>query len=830
MSGLVRTSYVQAPDPARKLSDAVTSAVDWCAARPWLLLVAAVVVLGAAAGRVGWLRHADGLLQANARQITIVPPPQVDPAGITAFWAALAPLLGRRRWRLWRPRPHVAWEYRWAGRELTIVLWVPGTVRIPPVLAAVRGAWPGVTATVADAGRPLSQREGKPVVAAAGTALVPVMPAWYPLLTDHDTDPLRAVVAAAAGLKDSETACVQVLARPASLRQVRQLRRGVAALRTGRSPTGPLDPGRWLGWVLDGVDGLISPSRHPHSGAGVSQQALLAVDPQRDRDARAGVDELAGSQWETAIRIAVAHHGSPDRPPGNTARRRLVTTVESLVGAAGPWAGRNRLRRMRIRHPAEVVLARSLRHGFVLNAVELGSLAAVPHDLAVPGLLRARAKTMPAPVDVPTGGRDMKVLGKAEWGGHPVALPVVDARQHVHILGSTGSGKSTLMLNMILDDINAGRGAVVIDPKGDLVRDVLDRLPAKKAKKVVLIDPDTNTGTTLNPLLGDDPDLVVDNVVSIFSRIFQKHWGPRIDDVLRVSCLTLMRHANATLTLVPPLLNDRAFRLRFTQELTDPEGLRGFWEWFEATPPAVRTQVIGPVQARLRSVLLRPFVRRTLGTPFNSFDMGEILDGGVLLARLPKGVIGEDTSRLMGSFVLASAWQAATARIRLDEHARRDSVAYVDECHNFLNLPGAVGDMLAEARGYRFGLVLAHQNLTQLPRETQLALSANARSKVFFSSSPEDAVQLAKHTMPELDEHDLSHLDAFRAAARLLVGNRETAAFVLRTNPAPPPVGESTAVRQEITAASRGRRTAAIARLAGIGRSDADVTDDVADA
>ncbi|GAA1616329.1 type IV secretion system DNA-binding domain-containing protein [Catellatospora bangladeshensis] len=681
MSGPLATGLAQGPDSARELSDAVTAAAAWCRDRAWVGLVAFAVVLGVAAARAGWLRRADRMLQAGAQQVTIAAPPQVDPAGITAFWAAMAALLTRGRWRLWRPRPHVAWEYRWAGRELTIVLWVPGTVKVTPVLAAIRGAWPGVTVSATDAGPALSRRQGGPVAASAGTALVPVMPAWYRLLTDHDTDPLRAVVAAASGLKDNESACVQILTRPASRRQLRQLRRGVAALRTGRSPGSVADPGWWLSAALDGLERLISPSRQPHPSTGPSQQALLAVDPQRDRDARAAVEKLAaGPQWETAIRIAVAHHAAPGRPPGATAHSRLVTAVEALVGATGPWTGRNRLRRLRMPHPAAVVAARSLRHGCVLDAVELGSLAALPHDLAVPGLLRARAKTMPAPVDVPTGGRGTKVLGRAEWGGHPVALPVADARQHVHIVGSTGSGKSTLMLNMILDDISSGRGAVVIDPKGDLVRDVLDRMSAKKARSVVLIDPDIDTGTTLNPLLGDDHDLVVDNIVSIFSRIFARHWGPRIDDVLRVSCLTLMRHANATLTLVPPLLNDFKFRRRFTEDLTDPEGLRGFWEWFEATPPAVRTQIIGPVQARLRSVLLRPFVRRTLGTPFNSFDMGEILDGGVLLARVPKGVIGEDTARLMGSFVLASAWQAATARVRLDEADRRDSVTYVDEC------------------------------------------------------------------------------------------------------------------------------------------------------
>ncbi|MFC7759734.1 hypothetical protein ACFQY4_18235 [Catellatospora bangladeshensis] len=207
MSGPLATGLAQGPDSARELSDAVTAAAAWCRDRAWVGLVAFAVVLGVAAARAGWLRRADRMLQAGAQQVTIAAPPQVDPAGITAFWAAMAALLTRGRWRLWRPRPHVAWEYRWAGRELTIVLWVPGTVKVTPVLAAIRGAWPGVTVSATDAGPALSRRQGGPVAASAGTALVPVMPAWYRLLTDHDTDPLRAVVAAASGLKDNESAC-----------------------------------------------------------------------------------------------------------------------------------------------------------------------------------------------------------------------------------------------------------------------------------------------------------------------------------------------------------------------------------------------------------------------------------------------------------------------------------------------------------------------------------------------------------------------------------------------------------------------------------------------
>ncbi|GAB3832770.1 type IV secretory system conjugative DNA transfer family protein [Dactylosporangium cerinum] len=312
---------------------------------------------------------------------------------------------------------------------------------------------------------------------------------------------------------------------------------------------------------------------------------------------------------------------------------------------------------------------------------------------------------------------------------------------------------------------------------------------------------------------------------------------------MRVACLTLMRRANATLTLVPPLLNSKQFRAQFTADLDDPEGLRGFWEWYESTPATLRAQVIGPVLARLRSLLLRDFVRRTIGSPHSSFDMGKVLDGGLLIARLPKGQLGEETAKLMGSFVFASVWQAATARSKLPEAQRRDAVCYVDEAHNVLNLAGSVGDMLAEARGYHLSLVLAHQTLSQLPRELQLALSANARNKLIFACSPEDSHQLARHTLPELDEHDLAHLDRYTAAVRLIVDARQTPAFTLRTRPPLPVLGETTALRQAVAAARTtgplarrvGRRPAAGQAVPNVDpdeyadRLTADLTDDLTD-
>jgi hypothetical protein len=360
---------------------------------------------------------------------------------------------------------------------------------------------------------------------------------------------------------------------------------------------------------------------------------------------------------------------------------------------------------------------------------------------------------------------------------------------------------------------------VVVDPKGDLAVDILDRLAFPDAERLVLLDPAQEPPPAFNPLEGDDDDLVVDNIVSIFGKIFSQHWGPRIDDILRSALLTLMGHAHPMLTMVPPLLQDKQRRGEMTADLHDPAGLGGFWAWFDSLPEGIRAQASGPVLGRLRKMLTRKFVRRLVGQPRSSFDMTQVLDGGILLCRLPKGVLGDETARLLGSFVVASTWQAATARANQPEPDRRDAVLVIDECQNFLNLPRSIDEICAEARGYHLSLVLAHQDLSQLPRENAAAISANCRNKIVFNCSPEDARVLARHTLPELDEHDLSHLDRYTAAARLVIGGAETAAFSLHTNPAPDPVGKTVEIRArcaELTRQKLPTTQTANARRAGL--------------
>jgi hypothetical protein len=191
---------------------------------------------------------------------------------------------------------------------------------------------------------------------------------------------------------------------------------------------------------------------------------------------------------------------------------------------------------------------------------------------------------------------------------------------------------------------------------------------------------------------------------------------------------------------------------------------------------------------RLRAFLLRSFVRDVVGGATSSFDMGAVLDGGICLVRVPKGLLGDDTARLLGSFVVARVWQAATARARTGQPLRAPASLYVDECQNFLTLPYRFEELLPEARGYGLALVLAHQHLGQLPRELHDALSANARTKVYFSCSPEDARLLERHVHPHLGAYDLAHLGAYQAAVRLLAAGSELPVCTIRSRPVSPAI------------------------------------------
>ncbi|MFC4126227.1 type IV secretory system conjugative DNA transfer family protein [Nocardia rhizosphaerae] len=779
-----------------------------------ILFAAGVAVLAAVRLAVRWRR---GRLSARARQITVLTPPEVDAKGALSFWAHLIGQL-RPAWaRTLLGQPHLGFEYTVTPEGgAAIRLWVPGA--IPPGLIerAIASAWPGAHTDTVEPARPPLPTPVKGVRrVVAGGELRLGRREGLPLSTDHSGDLVRNLITAADDLAPGQAVCVQVLARPVTGRRVARATRAAASTssRAGivvgllREALNLLTPGT----------GSARDSRSATGGVGGGQAADRPMSLEYSAAARAAAAKARGAHWETVVRYAASIPVStdPDEINSNGEARAVARgRADALATVFGACTDHNYYRRRRRPFRLErLIRQRRLGRGDVLSVPELATIAHLPTDDGLPGLQRAGARALSPAPEIPVGGEFTKPLGMADTGTRrPVAVKISDARHHLHILGPTGVGKSTLLARTILDDAEAERGVIVIDPKGDLVTDVLSRLPSRMADRVVLFDADSSAPPPcVNPLdigrIGRaGTDLAVDNLVTVFHRIFHQWWGPRTDDIMRASLLTLCAQpGTATLADLPRLLTESAFRSRVTRTTKDPV-LRGFWDAYEQLSDTGRAQLTGPLLNKLRAFLLRPFVRSAIAGGPSTVEFADILDnGGICLARLPKGSLGEETSRLVGSLLVARTWQAVTARARVPSADRPDAALVLDEAQNFLNLSTPIEDMLAEARGLRLSLLLAHQNLGQLSRELRDGISANARNKVIFAVSPDDARDLARHTDPWLSEHDLSHLDAFHAAARLLVDGRNDRPFTLTTRPLDPPIPGRA---REIAAAARARLAA----------------------
>ncbi|RSM34918.1 type VI secretion protein [Amycolatopsis balhimycina DSM 5908] len=801
-------------DPGGALLRLLGHLRDWAVTwGPFVGPVLAVGIAGFVVGRRRWARRCHARLVADARQVTVLAPPTVDPAGGAALWSNLVGLL-RPAWRRWfTGQPHVACEYTFSEAGVGIRLWVPGV--IPPGLVerAIEAAWPGSHTRVGTADPPLRPPGDGQRRLVVGGELRLARSEALPIRTDFDADPLRALIGAPVGLGRDEYACVQILARPVTGRRVAKARRSARRVHTGGSA-------RVVGRLLD----LVTPGVKSGPARRTAKSGALHSDPQTSLEYaaqnRAIVGKQRGSQYETVIRYAVATLLPADATETEVRQARDVARgrAHALAASFASYTEHNHYTRHRVRDPGPVLADRRLGKGDLLSVAELAALAHLPTDEAIPGVQRAGARAISPPPGIATPGPEAKPIGVTDTGHErPVALRVPDARHHLHVIGATGSGKSTLLGNMILADAEAGRGIVLIDPKGDLVTDMLSRLPRSVADRVVIFDADSKSRPPcLNPLDGGETDLTVDNLVSVFRRVYSAFWGPRTDDVMRAACLTLRTQQGvATLADLPKLLADPAFRSRVTAGVTDPV-LRGFWSWYEELTDSSRSQVISPLMNKLRAFLLRPFVRDAIAGGHSTVDMGEVLDGGICLVRIPKGSLGEETTRLVGSLVVARTWQATTARARTPQRQRRDASMVIDECHNFLNLPYPIEDMLAEARGFRVAMTLAHQHLGQLPRELREGMSTNARSKVFFNASPEDSRELSRHTAPRLSDHDLAHLGVYHAAVRLVLNGEEAQPFTMRTQPLPRAIpGRAREIRGIARRALRSRVPGATASASG---------------
>lgn len=379
-----------------------------------------------------------------------------------------------------------------------------------------------------------------------------------------------------------------------------------------------------------------------------------------------------------------------------------------------------------------------------------------------------------------------------------------DSLEHCHLIGPTGSGKSTAMLHLILADIKAGRSVLVLDPKADLVTDILMRIPEERVDDVVVIDPSDSCPCGFNPLVFKDygsPALIADAVLSVLKEIFSDSWGIYTQDVLTASLLTLVETENATLLWLLPLLTNEGFRRKVTMSLKDQMALKPFWDQFEALRDTEKRTQISPVLNKLRQLTLRPGLRNILGQAKPKFSLTDLFyKRRIVLVPLNKGLTGGESARLLGSLIVGLTWTLALSRAVIPAEKRHIVEIYIDELQDYLSLPTDLSDALAQARGLGIGLTLAHQYRDQLPLDIRSGVDANARNKIVFGLNSRDAKDMAAMA-PELTAEDFMALPRYQIYTSIQSGGRNTGWVQGKTLPPPSPLRDAADLKAKSQAA-----------------------------
>ncbi|MBV9483811.1 MAG: type IV secretory system conjugative DNA transfer family protein [Acidobacteria bacterium] len=553
----------------------------------------------------------------------------------------------------------------------------------------------------------------------------------------------------------------------------------------------PLHPGEIIRvqWLIVGA----RTPRPPRDDQGVSvPSSQIIVHDQR---------HVGSMRWQQGdpVLSAVCRIGV-----ATTSRRRARALLRRIHAALRGLdvSGAHITRRWLL--PTVVVAARVtyrtiplLRWPVTLTSREIaGLLGLATGSMMLPGVPGGVAPALPPSPIMPTTGQGL-VIGRANYPGldQLLCLEREDRLRHLWIAGPTGVGKSTLLANLIGYDIHRGDPVIVIDAGGDLVTDVLARIPQTRHEDVIVLDPtSTDRMIGFNPLRSQRPqehELAAGLVFHVLHSIYASSWGPRTADILRTALLTLtMTHApqgqDFTLGELAELLTNTGFR-RFviTQPLTP--ALDSFWSWYEALPDPHRLQVISPALNKLRAFTLYTPLRLILGQSVGIDLTDAIHHKRIVLVPLKTGLLGAETAALIGSLIMATVWQATLTRARLPKDQRHPIWMYLDEFQNIVRLPVDLADMLAQARGFGLGLTLAHQHLGQLSPEIKAAVLGTTRSQLIFQVESHDATELAPRFAP-LTREDLMSLGPHEIALRPCVDGITLAPVTATTYPLPKPL------------------------------------------
>lgn len=431
------------------------------------------------------------------------------------------------------------------------------------------------------------------------------------------------------------------------------------------------------------------------------------------------------------------------------------------------------------------VIKRRVDEKIILNSSELAWLVHLPTSYVKTSSINwISSRAFEPPTSLPIIDPDLKdsinpenlltPLGKTNFRGTDMSFWIApdDRRRHIYIIWKTWMGKSTLLENMIIDDMKKWRGLALVDPHGDLAEGVIGFIPKNRTNHTIIFDPsDKEWPIAFNMLEDIEPELrplIASWLVGIFKKIFWTSWGPRLEHVLRNTILALLEYPNSTLISIPLMLTSDDFRRRVVAKITDPV-VRNFWIWeFAKLSPQQRIETINPVLNKVGQLLSSPILRNILGQTKNSFNLRWAMDNGkIIIVNLSKGKIGEDASSLLWAMIITKFQLEAMSRADIKESERKDFYLYVDEFQNFATDSFSV--ILSEARKYKLNLVMANQYVDQMTESLKWAIFWNVWSLISFQVGYQDARILKEAFAWWIEEEDLVNIKKYSIYLKMLI-------------------------------------------------------------
>jgi hypothetical protein len=614
----------------------------------------------------------------------------------------------------------------------------------------------------------------------AGVDLKLELPDIYPLQTFRmfAWDSMTPVLTALGRIPDTDSALVQVLVRPLPNNTRLQV-----SLYTRRT--------------LEKLVRLFRPSRWFRTGDRKKTDDLIkekALDPLFAVNYRISTrTELPKNFSNTQLRQARTRLKNSLVMVSNAAKA-LNTTYENRFKLGSISFGSGISRRVR---------ERRFNSPFRVTAQELVSMWHPPPLTALPNTARVLSKKISPPRGLPTDPADPQIsfFGQTNFRGYRERFGIrrFDRRRHLYLLGKSGTGKSCLLELLIKSDIEQGYGCAVLDPHGDLVDDVMRFIPPHRVKDVVIFDPsDIEHPPTFNPMIPVGPDhkmRVAQGFLDTFKRVLGTSWSEKMDHVLRYAMIALLNVPGTSIVSLRRLLSDEEFRNSVVRR-TDDEAVRRFWEVeFQSNRAAFEAGPISQLLNKLDELLATDMVRNILGQPGNSFDFRQFMDSRkIVLCKVSKGVLGAETSALLGSLIIWKIYEAAMSRADQAVDARQDFYFYIDEFHNFAT--SSFGEILSESRKYRLCLTFANQFLGQLPPGVSDTVFGNIANLISFRVGGQDSGILASELKPLVSSEDLLNLGLREFYSKLSIDGEVQESFSGRTLDIVKPSLQESAVRE----------------------------------